>query len=192
LLNNVDGLNMKEDNMWQRVGEKYYYYQNKKGIQYIGDCSDKNIINNIDKKYDLILSSHQIEHLANPIKTLLLYKKLLNINGYILSIIPNKNMFWDINREYTTIEHMLNDYNNNIGEDDKTHLYENLNTSQYKSSEDLTSKAYVNYKTRVMHHHCFNDELVKNMFEYVGFETLYCFVFDKDPLQIIYFGKKID
>jgi len=181
ILKSVDGLNMI-DNVWQRVGIKYNYYNGKTGIQYIGDVADVGKID-IQKKYQLILTSHVIEHIANPIKVIKSLKPLLVDNGLMLSIIPNKEQFWDREREFTTIEHMIEDYNNEVGEDDMTHLEENIKVK--KISKDPKD----NYKHRMLHHHCFNVDIVKELFEYSGYETIECFV-HTDKLQIVYLGKK--
>jgi len=187
----VDGINLKDNNQWQNVGDVYKYY-NKTGKQFVGDCVDENIINSIQQKYDLILTSHHLEHVANPIKALKLWLTLLNKDGKILCIIPNKEHFWDSVRNYTTLEHLIEDYENNTLEDDLTHLNENYMTDVYNSERfpDYKDKAKENIKHRIMHHHCFNIELVVKMMEYSGYKTIYSFVYDKDPLQLVYFGQK--
>jgi SAM-dependent methyltransferase len=193
ILKSVDGINMKKldfDWPWPYLQKEYYYYGERKGTQFEGDASDIDKLN-IDKKYDIIITSHLIEHIANPIKALKSWKKLLKDDGHILSILPNKNEFWDKVREYTTIDHMIEDYKNDIGEDDMTHYEENLMSN--KSNRDYKKYSVLskdNFRTRFLHHHCFNDQNTKEMFEYAGYNTIYCFVYEKDPLQIVYFGKK--
>jgi SAM-dependent methyltransferase len=153
---------------------------------------DKVIIN----KYDVCISSHFIEHVANPILLLKKIKNIIKDDGYILSILPNKNVFWDNIRNFTSIEHIINDYNNNIKEDDLTHLDENLKTDhpwKHKyGNEKFESICKNNYTTRVLHHHCFNEQLVRDIHEYVGFNTIYCKILHNDPLQIVYIGKNIN
>lgn len=159
-------------------------------------------ISEIDKKYDIIVSSHCIEHMANPIKTLNSFKKLLNKNSYILSILPNKSEFWDYIRPTTTIEHIIQDYLNDIEEDDHTHEEENLLVNHpYKLDNNHPDKPVnisyeemvrnnINY--RIMHHHCFDLNLCIQLHEYLNFKTLACFIPANDSLQIIYFGYNND
>jgi SAM-dependent methyltransferase len=149
--------------------------------------------NLIQQTYDAIISSHTIEHIANPILFLKNIQKLLKPNGLILTILPNKDQFWDRTREYTPIEHMISDYENNIGEDDLTHLYENLNTDHpwkrqygYEECENIFRR---NISIRGLHHHCFNSDITKQLHEYSGFETIHCEVYPHDPLQIVYIGR---
>jgi|LauGreSBDMM110SN_4_FD.fasta_scaffold110790_1 hypothetical protein len=155
----------------------------------------------IDKKYDIVISSHVLEHMANPIKNLNSYKNLLNdnTNSYILTILPNKSQFWDSIRPTTEITHIINDFINNVYEDDKTHEEENLSVNHpYKTSIDHPDKpANISYEDmvknnsnyRIMHHHCFDLQLCIQLHEYSNFETIVCFIPPNDPLQIIYFGR---
>jgi SAM-dependent methyltransferase len=184
-LKSIDGINMK-NNMWQHVSDEFICY-NKKGIQYIGDCIEENLYNNIEKKYDIVLNSHQIEHVANPLKYLYLLEKIIKKDSYMLSIIPYKNAFWDKTRNFTSLEHLLEDYENDINENDLTHLKENIDTGWFEQ-ESAKNNAYDNFNTRILHHHCFDMLLVKQMFEIVNYETINCFIYD--TLNIVYFGKK--
>ena len=50
----------------------------------------------------------------------------LKKNGKMILILPNKNACFDHLRPYTNIEHLIQDFTQNIGEDDLTHLDEIL------------------------------------------------------------------
>jgi len=190
ILKSVDGINLKENNYWQDVGEKYNYFFGKNGEQIIADVSDLSNLS-LEKKYEIILNSHVIEHIANPIKAIKSWKNLLKEEGFILSFVPNQVEFWDRIREETSFDHILNDYLCNIQENDLTHLEENLQTEHLQIHPRYSEKCKNNILYRVIHHHCFNLELVKKMHEYCGFKTIKCFVPDYDKLQIIYLGSKI-
>ena len=115
-LSSVDGANIFEDNHFQKekLDNNFKYFQGKKpGTRYNVDAASESDINKIKKKYDLLLSSHHIEHIANPIKAIKLWKKLLNDSGKILAIIPNKNSCFDHKRPTTTLEHLIDFYNFN-------------------------------------------------------------------------------
>jgi len=187
--------------------DNFNLYNLKDSFISIKSSNDNNIYNNmytelsqINKKYDILISSHCIEHMANPIKTLNMYKTLLKDTSYILTILPNKSEFWDSIRPTTTMKHLIQDYISNIEENDNTHEEENLAVAHpYKincnhpdkpnniSYEEMI-KNNVNY--RLMHHHCFDLQLCIDFHEYLNFETMACFVPSDDKLQIIYFGRK--
>lgn len=198
-LNEIDGGNM--DNRWQgSVNKVFSPLPNKQGIGYALDIADEAGVKSIDKKYDLIVSSHVIEHIANPIKALTMWKEVLNTDGLILSILPNKTEFWDWTRKTTTIEHLLEDFNNNTLESDMTHIDDDMNQRDWtrggfdgrvvKSREHHGELCLDNINTRIIHHHCFDIELVQAMHEAAGYETIECFVHPTNTLQLVYLGKK--
>jgi SAM-dependent methyltransferase len=187
---NIDNINL------YNLKDSYKFTKNSDNNKlYNNTYSD---IKDIKKEYNIIINSHVIEHMANPINTLNEYKKVLSKNGYILSFIPNKSVFWDKTRETTSFEHLLNDFTSNKEEDDDTHVEENLSVEHpFKlmnehpdrpngTFEDLCNN---NVNNRIMHHHCFDLDLVKKLHEHIGFETIQCFNPTYDNLQLIYFGK---
>lgn len=154
---------------------------------YYGDCVNKQIWELIDKQYELILSSHVLEHIANPIKFLkLAYDKT---SKYILTIVPDPRYMWDSSRPITTIEHLVQDFNNDTDENDITHLYESYIPGHpwYKHIEH-EHKFFDNGKYRVLHHHTFSKESLTYVHEKVGFKSIT--IFCMGPHHLIYFGRK--
>lgn len=119
----LDGANIFDDNHFNDLSGYDFNYFYGVGKRYNVDASDEEGIKNINKKYDFIVTSHVIEHMANPIKSIELWKKhILNDGGYILTIIPYYKECFDRNRPLTTIEHLIEDYQNNVDESDTTHI----------------------------------------------------------------------
>jgi hypothetical protein len=199
LYNNVhlDGGNLLNDNSFSNLPGhenrfEYYKYGNNIGKQYDVDCANENSIKKIGRKYDFIVTSHVIEHIANPIKSLINWKEILDDeNGYILSIIPDYKYCFDRKRPLTTIEHLIDDYKSDIKEDDTTHINEQINLHDWSlgGHPDFHKLCIDNYKTRVVHHHTFDISLVENMFIYSGYEVLVSY--KHDDLNIINLSKKI-
>ena len=72
-------------------------------------CSTNiSFINN--ESYDFILSSHQLEHVANPIKALFEFRRILKKNGILILVLPNFKYNFDHKREVTTYNHILKDF----------------------------------------------------------------------------------
>lgn len=168
LFTDIDGYNLFEDNYWQKEFKETYIGQGKQYNQDVVEITS-------DKKYDLILNSHVIEHIANPIKALLRWSEILEQGGMIYSIVPDKHHTFDIKRPLTTIDHLLQDGINKTDESDETHIKEAIglfvNNGGYdfdnyvKSSKD-------NKRFRAIHHHCFDASLVRKMFEVCGFAII--------------------
>ena len=126
-----DDVNFSSNTVWWMEDDtNNYYFEDKKiGKVYIADATDMSCIEN--DKYDFLLSSNNLEHIANPIKALKEFVRVVNINGKVIVAVPDKEQTFDHNREYTSFEHMLNDYTNNIEENDLSHLKEIINEHDY-------------------------------------------------------------
>ena len=75
-------------------------------------------------KYDFVLSSHSLEHMANPIKALKEWQRVVKPGGHFLIVLPYHLWTFDRMRIPTAVEHMLEDYDRKMGEDDLTHIEE--------------------------------------------------------------------
>ena len=77
-----------------------------------------------DGTYDFILSSHNLEHFANPVKALVEWKRITRPRGALVLVLPHYRSTFDHLRPPTSVDHMFDDYRFDIGEDDTTHLDE--------------------------------------------------------------------
>lgn len=172
---NLPGHNNKTD---------IYEYGSKQGKQFNIDCANINDIMKLSK-YDFIVTSHVVEHIANPIKAIKNWKNILKNDGYILSIIPDYRCCFDRQRPRTMIEHLINDYNNDVQEDDKTHIEEQKKLHDWSMGGHprFYELCDNNFETRVIHHHTFDIDLVNEMFSYCGYTNIICY--KHDDLNII-------
>lgn len=130
-----------------------------------------------DSSYDFVLSSHMIEHTANPLAALFAWKRVLCAGGTLLLIAPDKERTFDNRRATTTMDHLLADYEAHMAEDDRSHLEEvlrdhNLQRTPGWTRERLRNMLEDNLRTRGLHHHVFDLSLVCRMLEHCGFEVL--------------------
>lgn len=186
----LDGGNIFENNYFQYTINDQFNYYGKTGSQYNVDCANIEDIQKINKTYDFILTSHVIEHIANPMKAIKSWvDNLLNENGYILSIIPDYRNCFDRNRPLTQIDHIIEDYKNDTKEDDTTHIEEQKQLHDWSCGghRDFYSLCEINYKTRVVHHHTFTPETVDQLFLECGLESIT--TFKHDDLNIVNLSK---
>ena len=144
--------------------------------QYIGDATDLSFI--ADQEYDFVISSHVIEHIANPIKAINEWKRILKDQGLLLVICPHKEGTFDHLRQTTTLAHLINDYEKNIAEDDLSHLDEILSFHDLSmdppagTREQFSLRSKDNFHNRGLHHHVFTTELVIQLFDFLNIEIL--------------------
>ena len=86
----LDGCNFSANTIWEGKinAGKTYKFEDKVGYQYILDGSSLTEIK--DGQYDFVLSCHNLEHIANPIKALTEWQRVIKSNGYLLLILPHK------------------------------------------------------------------------------------------------------
>jgi SAM-dependent methyltransferase len=156
---------------------------------FYGDIVDiKTIIDNdLFEKFEVVISSHILEHVANPILSLKNLKKCLIPGGIIITSVPDKNQCWDRVRKYTEMNHIINDYESNILENDMTHIHESACMNRPNYYNDIGD----HNNPRIIHHHTFNEETLLGSHEYAKFETIKCYTDDIDPLHIVYIGTNI-
>lgn len=179
IIKGVDGCNFSTKTIWEgniEAGETYIYHENKKGFQYISEATDLSLIP--DSKYDFVISSHCLEHVANPLKAVSEWVRVLKKDGTILIVLPNKQYTFDNKRPVTKMTHLLDDYNCNTGEDDLTHLEEILKLHDLKkdklagSFEQFRERGLKNFEKRSLHHHVFDITLLKEIFNFFKLEVI--------------------
>lgn len=189
-LDSVDGLNLNEENYFQQVGEHFSYQDVILGDQYLGDLLASQDLSAMEGAYDALILSHVIEHFANPIKALANARALLSDEGLVLAILPDRARCFDRNRPLTTMEHIRRDFDQDVSEDDPTHVEEQLALHDWALGgiADFKNLALRNGQTRVVHHHTFDLSLTKQLFSEVGFSDVS--VFKASPFHIVYLGRK--
>ena len=179
ILKSVDSVNFSTNTIWEgsiKEGNNFIYDTNRKGYQYISDAVN---LGKLETDYELLISCNNLEHIANPMKALTNWIKVIKNNGLILLILPKKESNFDHKRPITNFTHLIEDFNNNTGEDDLTHLDEIL--SLHDLSRDLLAGSYdefkerslKNFENRSLHHHVFDVNLLEEIFNYLKIELIH-------------------
>lgn len=175
----VDGVNFSPNTVWEggiQHGHRYRYLGNRVGHQHIADATDLHLIES--EKYDFVLSSNCLEHVANPIRALLEWNRVMRKGGAFVLVLPNKASNFDHWRPTTTFEHMLEDFRQNIGEDDLTHLQEILDLHDLAldppagTKEQFRRRSMDNLANRTLHHHVFDMPTILRLLDHVGFDVV--------------------
>ena len=178
-IGSLDGVDFSANTIWfenKNIGkDQYRYGDGKTGHLYIHEGTDLHSIAN--NTYDLVLSSNNLEHIANPFKAIQEWKRVLKPEGSILLILPRKESNFDHNRPITTFQHLLNDFNNNVDETDLTHLEEilkltDMNRACLSDFPHFVVRSLKNYENRCLHHHVFDKQLILQMFKHFNINTL--------------------
>lgn len=193
VITGLDGCNFSNITIWEGTiesGETYTYHEGKTGIQYISEATDLSQIS--DSKYDFVISSNCLEHVANPLKAIAEWIRVVKKDGLLFVALPNKEHNFDHKRPVTEFSHLVSDFQKDTGEDDLTHLDEILELHHLKmdkpagSLEQFRERSLKNFENRALHQHVFDVALLKQIFEYFKLEVLMTNV----GLDHIILGKK--
>jgi SAM-dependent methyltransferase len=171
----LDNVTFARKTIWGEFGEDYIIDGRIMGKQFICEATDLKV----ERKYDFLLSSNCIEHIANPLKAVKEWIRVLKKGGLIVVVAPRKESNFDHRREITDFRHLVLDYENNTPETDLTHLPEILELHDLPldppagTLEQFKERSLRNIENRCLHHHVFDLDLLLRIYEY----------FDITPIQ---------
>jgi SAM-dependent methyltransferase len=181
VLSNVDNCLFSDRTIWTgdvQQGRSFQYHPAKSpGRQYFVDGTDLQQVP--DSSYEVVLASHCLEHMANPLRALAEWKRVLSDNGLFLLILPHKDGTFDWRRPVTAMEHMIQDYQSHVEEDDMTHVFEVLALHDLQrdpaagSQDQFRQRCLENKRTRALHHHVFDTRTAANLVDYAGFQLIH-------------------
>jgi SAM-dependent methyltransferase len=178
-IKSIDGVNFKtkDNRFYKYINDKFIIDDNEVGKIYIADVTDLSILSN--NSYDFILSSNNLEHIANPMKGIEQCLLKLRDRGILVIVVPRKESCFDHKRNVVKFEHILNDYFQNIGEDDLSHAEEILSSHDLNrditmsiQNEEFSKIVYNNFENRSLHHHVFDLDVLEKMCNYFNMKII--------------------
>jgi SAM-dependent methyltransferase len=175
----LDGVNFSTNTVWEgsiKSGENYRFFGRKRGLQYICEATELSAM--ASATYDFVLSSNCLEHVANPLRAILEWKRVITMGGAMILVLPNKDSNFDHKRQVTSFDHLLADYKNDVTEHDLTHLDEILAFHDLSLDppaggfEDFRRRSLDNFRNRTLHHHVFGLDLIMEVLDYCAFDVV--------------------
>ncbi len=179
VVRSLDGVNFSAQTVWEgslTEGLNFEFMKGRRGRQFISEGSDLQAV--ADSSYDFLISCNNLEHLANPLKALAEWRRVIKQGGHLLLVLPRKESNFDHRRDTTRFAHLLDDLANGVDEHDLTHLDEILerhDRSMDEASGDLETfrqRSLLNFENRCLHHHVFDAPLIDRMFEHCDMDVL--------------------
>lgn len=179
VVGSLDGVNFSTNTMWEgqlAAGGRFEYLPGRAGVQRVAEATDLRDI--ATGSYQFVLSSNCLEHVANPLKALREWMRVIEPGGLLLLVLPNQVANFDHRRPVTLFEHLLDDERRDVGEDDLTHLPEILSLHDLDRDpgaggrENFVRRSHDNLKHRGLHHHVFDPALWDQMARHLGLTSL--------------------
>ena len=173
----LDNCDFSRSTTWASHSEVYVFSRHKApGKNIFCDGSDLAVIAN--QKYDFVLSSHNLEHFANPVKALKEWQRITRPGGVLILVLPDHAKTFDHQREPTSVTHMLEDFDRDTQEDDLTHLPEILREHDLEmdpgagSPEEFRERSQNNFANRCLHHHVFDQNNSRELLTRTGMDVI--------------------
>ncbi len=118
--------------------DRFSEYANEPTMaEYFGDAADLPFV---DSSLNYVATSHVIEHAANPLSALLEWYRVLKDGGVIYMVVPNRLAIFDRSRALTPVEHMVEDFQNQVTQCDGTHIHDFVNNVEWHEFSPGTAK----------------------------------------------------
>jgi len=174
----IDNCNFGSQTVWEGqvvAGDTFVFDATKPaGRQHVAEAAELDFIGN--GEYDYVLSSHCLEHLANPLGALKEWKRVLKNEGLLVLVVPHKDGTFDHRRPISTLEHLIQDYDSGMPESDLTHLEEILALHDLARDPEaggfraFAERSRRNAENRCLHHHVFDTRLAVSVIDYMGLQ----------------------
>jgi len=135
-----------------------------------------------DGTIDMLVSSHCLEHMANPIKTINEWCRAVGSTGVIWFILPHGSRTFDSLRPLTSTDHIFDDFKHKTDEYDQTHWAEfrdltilsghRLIPPEYIGKANKDDFEYFNSQ-RLIHHHVWTLSSFIELMVRLNLEILY-------------------
>jgi SAM-dependent methyltransferase len=146
------------------------------GVQWLREATDLRGIS--DQSYDIVASSHCLEHSANALLALKEWKRICKDDGFLCLVVPHRQGTFDWKRPVTTMEHYRQDEAHGVPESDETHfeeiicLHDIRRDSGVSSRQELRTRVGDNNNTRAVHHHVLDTRSAVNLVAEAGWSPL--------------------
>jgi SAM-dependent methyltransferase len=176
----IDNCNFGHETTWEgqiSEGSTFQFNANKApGYQYVMEARDLGRL--ASDHYDFLISSHMLEHTANPLLALSEWIRVVKPGGTMVLVLPHKDGTFDHRRPATPLSHIIQDFEQQVGEDDLTHLEEILALHDLHRDPEagdhaaFAARSRQNAINRCLHHHVFITQSAVDLIRHTGLKIL--------------------
>ncbi|MBK8166433.1 MAG: class I SAM-dependent methyltransferase [bacterium] len=176
----IDNVNFGHRTTWEgeiREGDTFVFRPDADpGRQFVAEAGSLPFL--ADAAYDFVLSSHCLEHLANPLAAMAEWVRVLRPGGCLGLVVPHRDGTFDHRRPVTTLAHLEEDLARGVDEGDMTHLDEILRLHDLSrdpgagDAASFTARSRDNRANRCLHHHVFDLRLAIALADRAGLAVL--------------------
>lgn len=142
---------------------------------------------------DFVIANHFLEHCKNPLKTIENWVRVLKQDGVIFCAIPDKETSFDKDRDVTTLEHLIEEYNTG-DTNDFEHYFDWSDNVGEKVDDPMMTARQLMAMDYSIHYHVWDKKAANQLFRYLT--TIFPlkierFEYNPDRAEFIYVMRKI-
>jgi SAM-dependent methyltransferase len=123
-----------------------------------------------DQSFDVVIACHLIEHLANPVRALCEFERVLRPGGTLVLVVPDRTRTFDRFRQPTPLAHVLDEFDRQVTEVDVGHIEEFCasiydqppihpdQVREWHNPANLDDTLISLHRQRTIHVHCWSPE----------------------------------
>jgi SAM-dependent methyltransferase len=171
----LDNVVYSDHTIWGDYGERNILDGKDVGETLICDATD---LSDLCRRYDYLIASNVIEHIANPLKAVEQWILRLKLGGLLVIVAPKKESNFDHRREVTRMDHLIEDYDKGTLETDLSHLPEILKLHGLPldppagNHVQFNNRSLKNIENRCLHHHVFDKDLLIEILDYFDMQLI--------------------
>jgi predicted SAM-dependent methyltransferase len=120
-----------------------------------------------DRSEDFVITSHVLEHLANPMAMLADCHRVLRPGGVLVVLLPDMTMTSDSGRKPTSLDHLVHEYDTKVRAVDDAHVLEYIRVvRRFDGEGPELAERMEKERSRSFHVHCWTESTFFPVLEY--------------------------
>jgi len=131
-------------------------------VDLVGDAVNLACID--DESVDFVIANHLVEHVEDPIATLLTFERVLKPGGVAYLAIPEQRSTFDRTRELTTVEHLLREHDEGTDTTRREHYVDWARNVMRNENDPETHAERLMAEEYSIHFHCWQADTFLDFF----------------------------
>lgn len=175
-----------------KVDNSEFNFGKPTNADYVTDAT--NLFFAVNESLDFVCSSHVLEHIANPLRAINEWKRVIKKGGIIYAGVPDKRYTFDHRRKKTPLSHLIDDFEKDVDQTDSTHISEFIENwdedRAYPYNKEQFFENVRNHPESHVHHHVWIIDDLKEIFEHMGLRVVHGPILRKETIHVI--GRKTE
>lgn len=163
--------------------------------KYLGDLDGDGLAQIGDESFDFVILNHVIEHVANPIRVVGDLFRIVRKGGLVMVSCPDKRYTFDVKRDLTRFEHLLDEYRagvSDVTDDHYLDFLQGVHPEVMSTAPEVLAQHIASVRRRREHAHVWDSasfrDFLERSLELQGIRATLCSESTGDENKFEYFS----